>query len=69
LLGLDLVDKGKALEMMEDSIEYAYTSDNTSLNDALKSKKEIIFYGMQYYYTVSSEKYPCYNELIRLLQK
>lgn len=69
LLSLELGDRVKALEMMEDSIEYAYINDDTSLHDALKSKKEIIFYNMSYYYTVSSEKYPCYNELIGLLQK
>jgi len=66
LLKLDLK---YTLEMMEDSIEYAYTGDDTSLSNALKSRKEIIFYNMPYYYSVSTEKYPCYNELIELLQK
>ena len=68
LLESDLSNQ-KVLEMMEDSIEYAYVSDRTPLNEALKSQKEIIFYNMSYYYTVSSEKYPHYTELINLLKK
>lgn len=69
LLRLELDDQGKALQMMEDLIKYSYVNDDTNLNDALKSTKEIIFYNMSYYYIVSTKKYPCYNELLSLLQK
>lgn len=67
LLGSNLSDQ-QALEMIEDSIKYSYISDDTSLENALKSKKEIIFYNMSYYYTVSSEKYFSYDELLDLLK-
>jgi len=68
LIKLD-VSQNDAMAIVEDAIEYAYTSGERTLKQALQSNKEIIFYGMPYYYAISAEKHPFYEELFYLLQK
>lgn len=49
-----------------DMIEYSYKSVQTSFKDALFSQKEIIIYGIPYYYAVKVNKFPHYSDLIDL---
>lgn len=57
-----------AEELFVDMIEYSYKNCEISFKNALFSQKEIIIYGIPYYYAVKVEKFPVYEDLLTILK-
>jgi len=47
-----------------DIIQYSYKESNVPLHEALLSEKEIIIFGIPYYYAVKVNKFPTYSLLL-----
>lgn len=52
-----------------DIISYSYKESNVNLNEAILTKKEIILFGIPYYYAIRVDRFPDYTVLLNDLKQ
>lgn len=62
------MSEANAESLFVDMIEYSYKNNTSSFAEASFSQKEIIIYGIPYYYAVKVNKFPSYSDLISVLK-
>lgn len=64
----DSMDRVSAEQLFKDMITYSYNERAVSFNEALFTSKEIIIYGVPYYYAVKVNKFSSYDDLLNILK-
>lgn len=62
------MDSVNAKNTFIDMIEYSYKEKPLSLDSALFSGNEVIFYNIPYYFAVKKSKHPDYLELLKIIE-